>query len=199
MRIATEDRILSLRDCLNPYTVIQANEQARRAAVHTLGCRLNDSETNIIRQKLEAAGWEIVPFGQPADLAVINTCTVTTTAEQKCRTVIRRFIRQNPEAFTAVVGCYSQTGAKVLSSIEGVDLIVGNQEKLNILDYVKQGKNPTPLILKDRIIREDFTIDFVGETEFSRRANLKIQDGCDFMCSFCIIPRARGRSRSPIT
>lgn len=167
-----------------------------RACLHTLGCRLNDSETHIIRQKLEAAGWEIVPFGESADLAIINTCTVTAAAERKCRTAIRGFARKNPAAFTAVIGCYSQTGAKILAGIEGVDLIIGNQEKLNILEYVKQGKNETPLIIKDRIVRDDFSIDFVGETEFTRRANLKIQDGCDYMCSYCIIPRARGRSRS---
>ncbi len=167
-----------------------------RACLHTLGCRLNDSETNIIRQKLEAASWQIVPFGQEADLAVINTCTVTAMAERKCRTAIRSFTRKNPNAFTAVVGCYSQTGSKILADIEGVDLIIGNQEKLNILEYVKLGKNNPPLIIKDKIIRDDFTIDFVGETEFARRANLKVQDGCDFMCSYCIIPRARGRSRS---
>lgn len=168
----------------------------KRASVHTLGCRLNQSESAILTEQLHAAGYDVVPFGEPADLGIINTCTVTGEADSKSRQLVRSFIRKNPDAYTAVIGCYSQMGHKALSAIEGVDLIVGNQEKLNVLAYVAQGKNDAPLVVRDRIERDDFTIEIVGETDTARRANLKIQDGCDFMCSFCIIPFARGRARS---
>ncbi len=167
-----------------------------RASLHTLGCRLNQSETNIIREKLEARGYEIVPFGAQADLGIINTCTVTNEADAKSRKLIRSFIRKNPDAYVAVIGCYSQMGHRALSEISGVDLIVGNQEKLNVLDYVEAGKNERPVVVRDTILRDDFTIETAGFSPMTRRANLKIQDGCDFMCSFCVIPFARGRARS---
>lgn len=168
----------------------------KRASLHTLGCRLNFSETEVLRKLLEQDDYEIVDFGEPADLAIINTCTVTANADQKCRNVIRSFIRKNPHAFTAVIGCYSQMGYKALSEIEGVDLIVGNQEKLNVINYVKLGKNESPVIIRDKIVKDDFSIDFVDEDLLTKRANLKIQDGCNFICSFCIIPKARGQARS---
>ena len=168
----------------------------KRASVHTLGCRLNQSESAILTERLHASGYDMVPFGDPADLGIINTCTVTGEADAKSRKLVRSFIRKNPHAYTAVIGCYSQMGHEALSQIDGVDLIVGNQEKLNVLAYVAQGKNESPLVVRDRIDRDDFTIEIVGSTPTARRANLKIQDGCDFMCSFCIIPFARGRARS---
>lgn len=168
----------------------------RRVAFHSLGCRLNQSETTILRERFEAAGYAAVPFGEPADVGVINTCTVTREADAKSRKIVRGFIRQNPEAFVAVIGCYSQMGANSLAEIPGIDLIIGNQEKLNVLAYAEQGKNTEPLIIRDHIERDDFTIDTVGAGAATRRANLKIQDGCDFMCAFCVIPFARGRARS---
>ncbi|GMW03254.1 MAG: tRNA (N(6)-L-threonylcarbamoyladenosine(37)-C(2))-methylthiotransferase MtaB [Candidatus Hydrogenedentota bacterium] len=169
---------------------------AKRASVHTLGCRLNQSESAILEERLTQDGYELVPFGEPADLGIINTCTVTGEADAKSRQLLRSFIRKNPNAYTAVIGCYAQMGHKALAEIEGVDLIVGNQEKLNILDYVTAGKNTAPLVVRDRIDRDDFAIEVSGLGELTRRSNLKIQDGCDFMCSFCIIPFARGRARS---
>ena len=171
-------------------------KRTKRAALHTLGCRLNQSETRILEEKLAADGYVIVPFHEAADLGVINTCTVTREADAKSRKSIRGFIRRNPEAFVAVIGCYSQVGASEIAAIDGVDLIVGNQEKLNVLDFVGDGKLKPPLIVRDRIDRDDFTIEVDGLGESTRRANLKIQDGCDFMCSFCVIPFARGRARS---
>lgn len=164
--------------------------------MQTLGCRLNQYETNVIRDKLEEAGYRIVPFASEADLTVINTCTVTNAADAKSRNAIRRFIRGNPEAVTVVVGCYSQIGYKKISEIPGVDYIIGNNDKLNVLDYLGEDKTARPVIIRDRIDREDFSVTFVGDAPFDQRANLKIQDGCDFMCSFCIIPFARGRARS---
>lgn len=168
----------------------------RKASIHTLGCRLNQSETAVIMDRLRGAGYNIVPFGEPSELGIINTCTVTCEADAKSRQLIRSFIRKNPRAYTAVIGCYSQLGYKAIAEIEGVDLILGNQEKLNVLDYVAGGKSAHPVIVRDRIEHYDFTIELSGDSALSRRANLKIQDGCDFMCSFCVIPFARGRARS---
>ncbi len=176
--------------------MVQDLASKKRASLHTLGCRLNQSESLLMGDQLERAGYRLVPFGQPCDLAIINTCTVTRLADAKCRTAIRRLIRENPAAFVAVVGCYSQIGYKEIARIPGVDLIVGNGEKLNILQYVSLGKNEHPVIIRDRISKEDFSIEFVGERPYPRRANLKIQDGCSFVCSFCIIPKARGPARS---
>ena len=173
-------------------------EQRKRAAICTLGCRLNQSEATILGEKLVAAGYDLVPFGEDADLGIVNTCTVTNEADAKSRKMIRSFTRRNPEAYVAVIGCYSQMSASAIGEIGGVDLIIGNQEKLNLLDYVGAGKNDEPLVVRDRIDRDDFTIELggLGASPFGKRANLKIQDGCDFMCSFCVIPFARGRARS---
>ncbi|HIJ74270.1 MAG TPA: tRNA (N(6)-L-threonylcarbamoyladenosine(37)-C(2))-methylthiotransferase MtaB [Candidatus Hydrogenedentes bacterium] len=168
----------------------------KRASVYTLGCRLNQSETAIIEEKLRGAGYTLVPFGEPADLGVINTCTVTAEADAKGRKAIRGFNRKNPNAYTAVIGCYSQTDSEALAKIKGVDLIVGTQRKLDFLDYVSTKKNATPVIVQNGIGAADFTIEISHESAFTRRANLKIQDGCDFNCSFCIVPRARGPARS---
>lgn len=172
------------------------NAKTKRASLHTLGCRLNQSETLLIQQGLQERGYEIVPFGEEADLAIINTCTVTNLADSKCRQTIRQFVRQNPEAYTAVIGCYSQMGAKEIAEIGGVDLIIGNQEKLSVIDYIGQEKNDKPVIVRERISKEDFAIHNFGELPFNQRANLKIQDGCSFVCSFCIIPFARGAARA---
>ena len=170
----------------------------KRAAIHTLGCRLNQSETAVLAGQLAEAGYDIVPFGEAADLGIVHTCTVTREADTKSRKMVRQFIRKNPNAYMAVIGCYAQMGTKALSEIDGVDLIVGNEEKLNLLDYVAAGKSGAPVIVRDKMDRDDFTLPELPEhaAATTRRANLKIQDGCDFMCSFCIIPFARGRSRS---
>jgi len=167
-----------------------------RASVHTLGCRLNQAESLALHEQLERRGYRCVPFGEPSELVIINTCTVTRLADAKCRNAIRSFIRKNPEAFVAVIGCYSQIGYQEIAKIPGVDLILGNRDKMQVLDYVGLGKNERPVILRDRITREDFTLEFVGDLPYPKRANLKIQDGCNFVCSFCIIPKARGPARS---
>ena len=104
--------------------------------------------------------------------------------------------RKNPDATTVVVGCYSQISANEVAMVDGVDYVIGNHDKLNFLNYLSEEKPDTPVVVRERIDREDFSIGLVGEAKFEQRANLKIQDGCDFMCSFCIIPFARGRARS---
>ena len=173
-----------------------ADRQTKRASVRALGCRLNQYEVTAIADRLAVAGYQVVPFGEPADLGVINTCTVTNEADAKSRNVIRRFIRTNPHAVTVVVGCYSQVGASSVAEIQGVDYVIGNQDKMNLLEYIGEEKTDRPVVVRDRIDREDFSLSINGDTPFEWRANLKVQDGCDYTCSFCTIPFARGKSRS---
>lgn len=168
-----------------------------KASFYTLGCRLNQAETALISNNFREKGYDIVPFGQPTDVCVINTCTVTEQADAKCRQLVRQVLRRSPEAFVAVVGCYAQMDARTLRQIEGIDLIVGTEEKMQVSDFIDvPQKFPEPVIRRSRIQRTPFTIASVGNYEHATRANLKVQDGCDFMCSFCVIPFARGRARS---
>jgi threonylcarbamoyladenosine tRNA methylthiotransferase MtaB len=173
---------------------------ARRAALHTIGCRLNQAETALLADRLRSDGYTLVEFGEPTDLLVLNTCSVTERAEADCRHLVRRTLRRSPEAFVAVTGCYAQSGAEALRRIEGIDLIVGTQYKMQLADYLPAPaairKAPAPHLLHTRRIgREEFALAGTGEYG-SARACLKIQDGCDFMCAFCIIPFARGHERS---
>lgn len=167
------------------------------ASLHTIGCRLNQAETALLGDQLRSRGYDLVEFGRPADLVVVNTCSVTGNAEADCRNLIRKIRRASPDAFVAVTGCYAQTGADVLQQMEGIDLIVGTQYKMDLPRYLTSlERRPTPEVLHTRTVsRDDFTIEGVGEYE-STRANLKVQDGCNFMCSFCIIPFSRGHERS---
>jgi len=172
----------------------------KRASLHTLGCRLNQAETAVLESRLRRDGYRVVEFGEPTDLLVVNTCSVTEDAERTCRYVIRKTLRHSPEAFVAVTGCYAQTGTHGLRNVPGIDLIVGNQFKWDLPSFL-----PTPQALKKRaqadvihtktIDREDFALPEYGEPD-STRAFLKIQDGCNVMCSFCLIPFARGHERS---
>jgi len=173
-----------------------------RASLHTLGCRLNQSETALLADRLQTNGYEIVDYGQPTDLLVLNTCTVTDEAERMCRYEIRKTLRHSPQAFVAVTGCYAQTGVESLRHLSGVDLILGNQYKMSLPAYLPApsalAKQPAPTLLHTkRLDCEDFSIDGVGGSA-ATRANLKIQDGCNFMCSFCLIPFARGHERSRV-
>ncbi|MFQ5640099.1 MAG: tRNA (N(6)-L-threonylcarbamoyladenosine(37)-C(2))-methylthiotransferase MtaB [bacterium] len=168
-----------------------------KASFYTLGCRLNQSETALISDRFKDKGYEIVDFDEATDVCVINTCTVTEQADAKCRQLVRQVLKRSPDAFVAVVGCYAQMATDVLSRIDGIDLIVGTEEKMAVADFIDvPHKLPAPLIRKSRISRTPFTIASVGNYEHATRANLKVQDGCDFMCTFCIIPFARGRARS---
>lgn len=174
----------------------------KRASLHTLGCRLNQAETSILESRLRGDGYEVVEFGQPTDLLVINTCSVTEEAERTCRYVIRKTLKHSPDAFVAVTGCYAQTGSQELRTIPGIDLIVGNQFKWDLPTFLPPPrflqKQPTPEVVHSKTMdREDFTLPCFGEPD-STRALLKIQDGCNVMCSFCLIPFARGHERSRI-
>ncbi len=168
-------------------------------ALHTLGCRLNQAETAIIANKLKQKGFEIVDFGQKADLTIINTCTVTEQADAKCRHAVRQSLRKNPDSFVAVIGCYAQMAVDVISQIQGVDLIMGNEHKMLLDQYLDENlqKQAQPLVVhSSKISRQPFVIESIGLYDNYTRANLKIQDGCSFVCSFCIIATARGPARS---
>jgi threonylcarbamoyladenosine tRNA methylthiotransferase MtaB len=167
-----------------------------KASFYTLGCRLNQAETALIGNSFRQKGYELVDFGQAADVCVINSCTVTEQADAKCRQLVRQVLRKNPQTFVAVVGCYAQIGAEALRQIDGVDLIVGTQDKLRVIDFIDDPvKLPEPQIVRNKMTKAPFTIATDGMAAPTMRANLKIQDGCDFMCSFCVIPFARGRAR----
>lgn len=171
---------------------------SKKAALHTLGCRLNQAETAIIARNLQDKGFEIVEFGQPADLTVVNTCTVTEQADSKCRQAVRKSIRSNPDTFVAVVGCYAQMAVDTILQIDGVNMIVGNEHKMKLADFVDSlHKSSEPKVIHSpKISRDEFIIESVGLFDNNTRANLKIQDGCSYVCSFCIIATARGPARS---
>jgi threonylcarbamoyladenosine tRNA methylthiotransferase MtaB len=170
-------------------------------AFHTLGCKVNHYETEAIWQLFKAEGYERVDFEATSDVYVINTCTVTNTGDKKSRQVIRRAIRKNPDAVICVTGCYAQTSPAEILAIPGVDIVVGTQDRNKLLDYIKQYQNERkPIngvgnIMKTRVYEELDVPAFTDRT----RASLKIQEGCNNFCTFCIIPWARGlmRSRDP--
>lgn len=154
----------------------------------------------MLGESLRRKGYRLVEFGEETDLLVLNTCSVTEHAEKDCRYAVRKTLRHSPHAFVAVTGCYAQTGAAQLQTVPGIDLIVGTQFKMNLPDYLPAPANlhkqPEPELRHSRTIdREDFVLPGTAYSD-STRALLKIQDGCDFMCSFCLIPFARGRERS---
>lgn len=169
-----------------------------RAAVQTLGCRLNHAESATIAEGLRRRGYEIVGEGEPTDLIVVNTCSVTQGAEAKCRQAVRGAISNSPDAFVVMTGCYAEIGADALARIPGVDMIVGNAEKIEIPALLPESprKEGKPVIRRGRISRDDFVIELRATYDQTTRPNVKIQDGCDFFCSFCIIPFTRGRERS---
>ena len=170
-------------------------------AFHTLGCKVNHYETEAIWQLFKENGYERTDFEKQSDVYVINTCTVTNTGDKKSRQVIRRAIRQNPDAVICVTGCYAQTSPAEIMAIPGVDIVVGTQERTKMLDYIEQYKserkpiNAVGNIMKNRVYEELDVPAFTDRT----RASLKIQEGCNNFCTFCIIPWARGlmRSRDP--
>ncbi len=168
-----------------------------RASFTSLGCRLNHTEAANWAGQFLSKGYTIVPWGEATDLAVINTCSVTHRAEAHCRNTVRRALRQSPDAFVVVAGCYAQSGLDALREIPGVDMIVGTEFKDSFPDYLdRPRKLPEPVVLHSaRISRDEFEVPATGRYD-QTRANLKVQDGCDFFCSFCIIPYTRGRERS---
>ena len=169
----------------------------KTVAFHTLGCKVNTYESNAMLKIFNEAGYQEVDFKQVADVYVINTCTVTNTGDSKSRQMIRKAIRKNPKATICVVGCYSQTAPEEIEKIEGVGVVLGTQYRSDIVKYVDEHLETGEMVIKvDNVMNlrkfEDLNIDRFKNT----RAFLKIQDGCNNFCTYCIIPYARGRVRS---
>ncbi|MCT4581649.1 MAG: tRNA (N(6)-L-threonylcarbamoyladenosine(37)-C(2))-methylthiotransferase MtaB [Flavobacteriales bacterium] len=166
------------------------------AAYYTLGCKLNFSETSTIARNLDEAGFAKVPFEDGANIYVINTCSVTEQADKKCRNIVRKALSYNPEAFVVVIGCYAQLKPSEIANIPGVDLVLGANEKFNVTEHIKELKKHEETQIFNNEIKET-KIFYPGYSSGDRtRSFLKIQDGCNYFCSFCTIPLARGRSRN---
>jgi len=168
----------------------------KKASFYTLGCKLNFSETSSIARRFEGVGFERVEFIDNADAVVINSCSVTAEGDKKTRNIIRQAIRKNPEALIIVTGCYAQLQPEAILKIDGVDLIIGSSEKQNITEYLGNlnKKEQTEIhIQKPKEIKNYFHAYSFGDRT---RSFLKVQDGCDYYCTYCTIPMARGRSRN---
>lgn len=169
-----------------------------KVALHTLGCKLNYSESSSIGSQFHTNGYDVVDEKEQADIYVINTCTVTENADRECRQIVRRFLRQNPNAYIIVTGCYAQLRPEEISAIKGVDAVLGNNEKFNVFSVISDFRKQDLSCIFVSPINEqnEFGHAHSSETDSRTRAYLKIQDGCDYKCTFCTIPLARGRSRS---
>ncbi len=169
-----------------------------RVSFHTLGCKLNYAETSSVERQFLDRGYEVVEFGSPADVCVINTCTVTGQADRECRQIIRRALRSSPGAAVVVTGCYAQLASGRIAAMEGVRLVLGSREKFRILDHLAGLENHgcARVLVSPMAACDEFGPAFTSADDTRTRAFLKVQDGCDYSCSFCTIPFARGRSRS---
>lgn len=171
-------------------------DQFLRAAYHTLGCKLNFSETSVISRQLKDAGYHTVDFNSPADVYVINTCSVTENADRECRTIVNRALASNQDAFIVVTGCFAQLKPEAIANMPGVDLVLGAREKFNIPFYLSDLKKREQAAVWSCGIDEVFRFQPSYSSGDRTRSFLKVQDGCDYSCTFCTIPRARGVSRS---
>ena len=177
--------------------------QGKTAAYYTLGCKLNFSETSTFAQMLAELGVREVAKGEQADICLINTCSVTDVSDRKCRQIIRRMARNHPGAFVVVTGCYAQLSPVEVSNIAGVDLVLGSNEKARLIDYLNEawlarerGENPSPNY--HTVATKDIKTFAPSCSRGSRtRYFLKVQDGCNYFCTYCTIPYARGNSRNP--
>ena len=168
----------------------------RTASFYTLGCKLNFSETSTIARDLESEGFARIGFESGADIYVINTCSVTDQADKKCRNIVRRALKYNPSAFIVVIGCYAQLKPKEISSIKGVDLVLGAQEKFNLNSFLHDIDKRKETQIENKHIKHVNEF-YPGYSKGDRvRSFFKVQDGCNYFCSFCTIPLARGKSRS---
>ncbi|MFT4832070.1 MAG: threonylcarbamoyladenosine tRNA methylthiotransferase MtaB, partial [Psychroserpens sp.] len=168
----------------------------KKVAFYTLGCKLNFSETSTIARGFEDEGFQRVDFSEMADMYVINTCSVTENADKRFKNIVKQAQKVNPEAFVAAIGCYAQLKPEQLAAVDGVDLVLGATEKFKITDYINDlSKNDFGEIHSCEIEDADF---YVGSYAIGdrTRAFLKVQDGCDYKCTYCTIPLARGISRS---
>lgn len=169
----------------------------KQVAFETLGCKLNYSETLTIQRDFENEGYEVTDFNGKADIYVINTCSVTQSANSTCRKTVRQALRRNPRAFVAVVGCYAQLEPEEIASIDGVDVVLGAKDKFNLLELFDSFEKRTEPLVYNTDVNEAVDFHNAFSADDRTRAFLKVQDGCSYKCSFCTIPLARGASRSP--
>ena len=177
-----------------------SNINKKKAALHNLGCKVNAYETDAMRRMLVEDGYEIVDFAEPADVYVVNTCSVTNIADKKSRQMLHRARKMNPDAVVVAAGCYVQTNQGELGADPGVDILIGNNKKHELIDFLhafeegqkRGGRLVNTVNINYRQGYEALNIAEPGHT----RAFVKVQDGCDQFCSYCIIPYARGRARS---
>jgi threonylcarbamoyladenosine tRNA methylthiotransferase MtaB len=171
--------------------------QYKKVAFYTLGCKLNFSETSTIARLFEDAGHAKVDFDDRPDIYIINTCSVTENADKKCKQLVKRALKINPEAFVCIVGCFAQLKPEEIGQIPGVDLVLGANEKFNLVEHIEklESKNDNAQVTFENIKN---TKEFIPAYSYGDRTRsfLKIQDGCDYFCSFCTIPLARGKSRN---
>jgi len=168
----------------------------KKVAFYTLGCKLNYSETSTIGRMFNKAGFDTVEFTDTPDVFVINTCSVTENADKKCKKIVKEALKVSPNAYVTIVGCYAQLKPKEIAEIPGVDMVLGAAEKFQLVDYITDlTKNPKALVYNQPVSEAN---QFVSSYSFGDRTRtfLKVQDGCDYSCSFCTIPLARGASRS---
>ncbi len=185
-----------LNDTQNELMLSASEIQGNRVAFHTLGCKLNFSETSAIARLMKDKGYNTVDFNTPSDIYVINTCSVTEQADTKCRNIVRKAMKLNPNAYVVVVGCYAQLKPKEIASIKGVDLVLGAAEKFRLPEILTElTKNPCGQVIASDITNADFFVSAYSSDDRTR-SFLKVQDGCDYKCAFCTIPLARGKSRS---
>jgi threonylcarbamoyladenosine tRNA methylthiotransferase MtaB len=167
-----------------------------RVSFHTLGCKLNFSETSTLARQFAEAGYSRVEMEDSPDVLVINTCSVTEQADKKCRNIVSRAVRSNPHVFVAVVGCYAQLKPEEIAAIPGVNVVLGAGQKFNLVEHVQKNKTASEAVISVGEIKDvkDFIPSFSSGDR--TRTFLKVQDGCNYFCAFCTIPLARGRSRS---
>ena len=170
--------------------------QGKKVGFYTLGCKMNFSETSTIAREFEAGGFCRARRGEPADIYVVNSCSVTEHADKKCRNLVRRLIRENPRALVAVTGCYAQLRPRELASIEGVDLVVGNGDKGSLFERIASMRSKGGTVVHGWEADELTSFFAAFSTGDRTRSFLKVQDGCDYRCSYCTIPLARGASRN---
>ncbi len=170
----------------------------KSVSLHTLGCKLNYSETSSIAGDFSSKGFILKEYGEASDVFVLNTCSVTENADKECRQIVRSVIRNNPETYVIVTGCYAQLQPEEIAGIEGVDLILGAGEKFKLFDYLHNFEKKDYSCIYRSPVNEitEFDEAFSADSDLRTRAFLKIQDGCNYKCSFCTIPQARGSSRS---
>jgi len=170
----------------------------KTVAFHTLGCKLNFAETSEIGRQLEKAGFERVPFGKPADITVIHSCSVTGSADRKTKQAIHKAIHVSPGSFIVAMGCYAQLNPNEIASWEGVDLVLGTNDKFDLVKYLQDTTKKEHAEIHQCSNPDEQPFFPAHSTAERTRAFLKVQDGCDYHCSYCTIPKARGHSRNPI-